>query len=271
LSIGTLLSVTSERVNLAHKLKNPDLSVGIFLTGWVSATDEAPADMSKCATGTLPEMINRTLWYESSEGRTELSQDELCTRTEPLVILGEAGMGKSRLLEWLATSPGYSLCTARRLIRSYDASTLLANGHTLVIDALDEVSSKNDGDAVDLVLRKLDELGCPRFVLSCRVADWRSATGLVAIREQYSEEPLELHLEPFDSDDASSFLSASLGAELAKIVVEHFSTRGLNGLLGNPQTLELIVRVAQKGSLPDTRSKLFEIGIEQLRGEHRDA
>ena len=105
-------------------------------------------------------MIERTLWYESSEGRTEMSQNNLCTRTEPLVILGEAGMGKSHLLEWLATSPGYSLCTARRLIRSYDASTLLANAHTLVIDALDEVSSKNDGDAVDLELRKLDELGC---------------------------------------------------------------------------------------------------------------
>lgn len=216
-------------------------------------------------------MIERTLWYESSEGRTEMTQNNLCTRTEPLVILGEAGMGKSHLLEWLATSPGYSLCTARRLIRSYDASTLLANSHTLVIDALDEVSSKNDGDAVDLVLRKLDELGCPRFVLSCRVADWRSATGLEAIREQYSEEPLELHLEPFDNDDASSFLSASLGAERAKTVVEHFSARELNGLLGNPQTLELIARVAKDGNLPETRSKLFESGIELLRVEHRDA
>ena len=105
-------------------------------------------------------MIKRTLWYESSEGRTELSQNNLCSRTEPLVILAEAGMGKSRLLEWLATSPDYSRCTARKLTNSYNPSTLLGIAHTGVIDALEEVSSKNNGDAVDLELRKLDELGC---------------------------------------------------------------------------------------------------------------
>ena len=72
---------------------------------------------------------------------------------------------------------------------------------------------------MDLVLRQLGRLGCPHFVLSCRVADWRSATGLEAIREQYPEEPLELHLEPFDDTDAATFLSASLGAETDLVLI----------------------------------------------------
>jgi hypothetical protein len=227
--------------------------------------------MSEYANLMVHEIVKRKLWYDNQNGRVELTQGDLIGRTEPLVILGEAGMGKSRLLEWLATAPGYAGCTARKLINRHDPRTLLGDAQILVIDALDEVSAQKDGDAVDLVLRKLSELGCPQFVLSCRVADWRSATGLEAIREQYPEEPLQMHLEPFDDNDAATFLSFLLGAETAKAVVDHFNARGLNGLLGNPQTLELISRVAGSGKLPETRSELFNRAIEVLRVEHRDA
>lgn len=72
---------------------------------------------------------------------------------------------------------------------------------------MDELSSSKDGDGIDLVLQKLGELDYPQFVLSCRVADWRSATGLVAIKEQYNIEPLELHLNPFSQSDMNDFLS----------------------------------------------------------------
>ncbi|MEC4876866.1 hypothetical protein MXF29_14800 [Pseudomonas sp. NC26] len=227
--------------------------------------------MSECANLMVHEIIERTLWYETPNDRAKLSQGELRKRTEPLLILGEAGMGKSHLLEWLATAPGYARCTARQLINRHDPRTLLGDAKTLVIDALDEVNAHKEGDAVDLVLRQLGRLGCPHFVLSCRVADWRSATGIEAIREQYPEEPLELHLEPFDDDDVTTFLDASLGAETAKTVVEHFNARGLNGLLGNPQTLELISSIAGSGKLPETRSELFSRAVEVLRVEHRDA
>ncbi|MFJ4430567.1 NACHT domain-containing protein [Pseudomonas sp. NPDC089395] len=227
--------------------------------------------MSECANLMVHEIIERTLWYETQNDRASLSQGELHERTEPLLILGEAGMGKSHLLEWLAAAPGYARCTARQLINRHDPRTLLGDAKTLVIDALDEVNAQKEGDAVDLVLRQLGRLGCPHFILSCRVADWRSATGIEAIREQYPLEPLELHLQPFDDDDVTTFLCASLGAEIARTVVEHFNARGLNGLLGNPQTLELISSVAGSGNLPETRSELFSRAVEVLWVEHRDA
>ncbi len=179
-------------------------------------------------------------------------------------------MGKSYLLEWLAKEPAYAYCTARQLINRHNPRTLLGNAKILLIDALDEVSTQRGGDAVDQVLRKLGELDYPTFVLSCRVADWRSATGLVAIHEQYVEKPLELHIEPFNDDDAVNFLGSRLGVDTAQTVIEHFNARNLQGLLGNPQTLELIVRVANKGKLPETRSELFAKAIEVLRVEHKD-
>ena len=83
--------------------------------------------------------INRTLWYQNDERRLTLSQAELRQQTRPLVILGEPGIGKTHLLEWLAAVPGYALCSARKLINRHDPRTLLRDERVLVIDALDEV------------------------------------------------------------------------------------------------------------------------------------
>ncbi len=213
--------------------------------------------------------IKRMLWHEIGDKRVTVPQTDLRDRPESLVILGEAGMGKSHLLEWLSTLPGYSLCTARQLINRRNPLTLLDNAEVLVIDALDEVSAHKDGDAIDLVLRKLGELNYPRFVMSCRVADWRSATGCETIREQYASHPIEFHLEPFTDDDVIALLGTNLGAEKAASVIRHFSLRGLGGLLRNPQTLQMIANVAGSGSLPETRAELFERAIELLRVEHK--
>jgi hypothetical protein len=215
-------------------------------------------------------MVQRTLWYEAKDSRIKLRQSELDDRVEPLVILGEAGMGKTHLLNWLATLPNYSRCTARQLITRANPRSLLKDADVLVIDALDEVSAQKNGDAVDLVLNQLSKLDFPRFILSCRVADWRSATGVEAIREQYDGKPLELHLEPFSDEDAVEFLSTKLGPVEAQKVIAHFKGRGLGELLGNPQTLTLIADVAERGNLPATRSQLYERAVEVLHIEHRD-
>lgn len=217
--------------------------------------------------------ITRSLWYEAGDQRQTLSQADLPDQTRPLVILGEPGMGKTHLLEWLAQAPRHVLCTARKLINRHDPSTLLGDARVLVIDALDEVSTRQEGEAVDLVLQRLGKLGYPCFVLACRAADWRSATGMEAIREQYEDgnDPLELHLEPFSDDDAISFLDDRLGVGSARTIVDHFHSRGLAGFLGNPQTLELVADVSGKGLLPENRAELFAQAVDVLRIETRDA
>ena len=167
-------------------------------------------------------MIARTL--QSNPGQPDarvLTQSDLMDQAGPVVVLGEAGMGKSELLKWLGESPRHALCTAQQLINRHAPRTLLGDAEILVVDALDEVAAQRDGDALDPVLRRLGEVGYPPFVLSCRVSDWRSATGLQAIREQYDSAPLELHLEPFTEQDAVSHLADHLGGARAAEVVGH--------------------------------------------------
>lgn len=215
-------------------------------------------------------MIPRSLWYQLHDTQKKINQHEILEITNPLVIVGEAGMGKSSLLEWLGNLENYAYCTAGQLLNRANPSLLLGSNNVLVIDALDEVSSKNDGDSVDRVLQKLEVLGYPKFILACRVADWRSATGLRTIQEQYSEIPLELHLEPFTQKDMIEFLEFNFSKERAKEIIDHFIDRGLNELLGNPQTLSFIAAVAKKGKLPESITQLFEQAIELLIIEHSE-
>jgi len=213
--------------------------------------------------------IERKLWYDDN-GRVTTSQDEVLQRSEPLIVLGEAGMGKTSLLRWIARSPGYVLCAARSFITHPDPQRFLSSFEVLVIDAIDEVSAHKQGDAVDLVLGQLAELGFPRFILSCRVADWRSATAVEGIRGHYGCNPLEMHLVPFDEDDSVDFLSSLVGPAKAREVVAHFNSRNLHGMLGNPQTLELLAEVCNNGPLPESSSALLERSIDVLRVEHNE-
>lgn len=214
--------------------------------------------------------LPRSLWYRDDRERHSVDESFLRSDARSLVILGEAGMGKSTLLSQLCGLDGYVVCSARALINAPDFNARYGMAQTLVVDALDEVPAQHQGDVVDLVVRKLGEIGYPRFIVSCRVADWRSATALQGFRELYASPPIELHLNPLDRDDAIVFLSASLDDERAKEVVGYLESHGLTGLWSNPQTLELVEQVALEGQLPASKGELFEKATKILGREHRE-
>ena len=214
--------------------------------------------------------IPRTLWFTENDHQKEISQEDLLLEQHSLIILGEAGMGKTKLLQWLGKQPSYTYCTAKQLIRRERPEELLGNAKVLVIDALDEAPSHQENDAIDEVLRKLDRQNCPRFVLSCRVAEWRSATATSNITETYGQAPLQLHLKPFSKAEIEFFLTQKVGSSKATEVLEHFERLGLNDWLGNPQTLDLISTISHLAVLPKSRSELFDLATQKLAVEHNE-
>ena len=87
-------------------------------------------------------ILPRTLWFEDSDERRTLSQSELLGRPECVVVLGEAGMGKTELMLWLGTQPAYTYVTARKLKNSRGPATPAKDGASaFAIDALDELST----------------------------------------------------------------------------------------------------------------------------------
>lgn len=216
------------------------------------------------------EVVSRMLWQQDrGSEKVRVDRGGLLSLTAPAVVLGEAGMGKTHLLQWMGEQPGFAYCTARQLINRRDPGTLLGKASVLVIDGLDEVGAQREGDAVDQVLRQLGAIGYPRFTLSCRVADWRSATSREAISEQYAAVPIQLYLEAFTEEEVKRLLSAGVGQQRADEVFRHFDSLGLGGLLGNPQTLEMILKVVSQGALPGTKAELFERATYLLALEHR--
>ena len=216
------------------------------------------------------EILSRTLRYRDGRETIRVTEQFLVSDPRSLVILGEAGMGKSTLLRQLGDHDGYVVVTARALINTPDTQSRFGNARTVVIDALDEVPAQRDGDAVDQVVRKLATLGYPRFILSCRIADWRSATALQGLGDLYDEPPLELNIEPLSRNDAVSFLSVSLGADRAEGVAKYLEAHGLDGLWSNPQTLELVEQVAREERLPSSKGELFNEAAKLLSREHRE-
>lgn len=214
--------------------------------------------------------FQRKLWFADQNGQHQLKQDNLLMRRELIVVLGEPGMGKTELLKELSAKDGNAFCRAQQLINKPRPETLLGDNERLVIDALDEVSSQFDGDAVNLVLRKLGELDYPPFILSCRVADWRAAISAQAIADQYDGvPPLEVHLSPLDEDEQFELLTQLLkgDAKRARTLLDHFVRFGLD-FLGNPQTLKLVAALPKDRLLPATSGALFEDAIDTLRKEH---
>ena len=154
----------------------------------------------------------RRLWHETKDGQVTIEQGDLIGRNAPVVVLGEAGMGKTELLRWVAAEAGFKFITARNLQNSRrDRHEVMGAASTIVVDALDELSARGTGDAVDTVLRRLGDLDYPNFILSCRAADWRSATNVAAICGQYEGEGLlVLHLEPLTNADIREMLRVCL-------------------------------------------------------------
>ncbi|MCY4555688.1 MAG: hypothetical protein OXF79_04775, partial [Chloroflexi bacterium] len=203
--------------------------------------------------------IERTLTHDRQDGRqTVIRQDGILSFRDPVVILGDPGLGKTVLTRWLGQQPGMKYVRAGTFVRAANPSNSVAGTERIVVDGLDEIASATPGGAVDTVLEQLWAIGNPSFVLSCRAADWLGAADRVKIEDDYGVAPVLLHLRPFTEDDARAFLSEEFPAIDSAEVLEHLARCGIEALYENPLTLRMLGEVAQDdGPLPETRAHLF--------------
>lgn len=218
--------------------------------------------------------LPRTLWYRENRERIDLADTELhikfSIRAQPLIILGEAGMGKTTLLERVAMQQGYRFVTAHQLLHPPRGMPDICADQVLVIDALDELTANSPVEALERVLDRLGEKGHPPFLLSCRVADWYGAAGIRAVESKYVQKPVQLHLSALNDEGILRALNNELQKEVVSDLIEGLRARGLNNWLGNPYTLELLVESVKAGRLPQSRTELFEFATRQLLKERNE-
>ena len=199
--------------------------------------------------------ISRTLDCFDDQGNLKTVADsELLHSSRSQVILGDPGIGKSELLREIARRYDVTLTPASSLRWS---NIKAVGDRPVLIDGLDELAQRRDGDALGEVLRQLQSAGWPRFILSCRAADWdlRSESDLKVLPQ---EPPVVYSLKPFGQEEALFFLKNEFPRISANTLVEHLYEHDLQELMGNPLTLGLLGRVASENAgLPITKSDLF--------------
>ena len=144
-------------------------------------------------------------------------------------------------------------------------------GKTLFIDGLDEVrAGKSDARTpFDEIRGLLIQLGRPRFRISCREADWLGNNDRQRLSYIVPESSLAvLRLQPLTWADVFSILRDSLGVGRPRDFVMQARQAGLEGLLDNPQSLELLARaVNHDDGWPASRLEVFELACREMAGE----
>ena len=184
------------------------------------------------------------------------------------VLLGDPGSGKTTAFEEESEDVADALCIpARKFIRLSVESHPEWRGKTLFIDGLDEarVGKTDVLTPFDEIWSKLDELGKPWFRLSCREADWLGDNDREHLASVAPDGAITvLRLDPLTDDDILAILDAQPGVNDAREFVAKARERGVDGLLTNPQSLELLVKAVADGGWPESRLDTFERACRQM-------
>ena len=214
--------------------------------------------------------IDRILTCDDGQGGTKrIRQDEVAAIQQPIVILGDPGLGKTELAKALGSQPGLVRVQAGSFARGAQPAAPVDKGVRIVIDGLDEIASPEPGSAVESVLARLSAMGKPPFILTCREADWLGASDRIRIEDDYGAAPMVLRLQPFTHGDARRILQNDFPKVDVDELLDHLEARGLDALIGNPLTLRMLGEVASSDStLPETRSELFDRACRAMLEEH---
>ena len=191
------------------------------------------------------------------------------------VLLGDPGAGKTTAFqsEYAAIEEGHYI-TAR------DFRTFGVNSHpewrgkTLFIDGLDEVRASRGNAQVpfDAIRSRLDELGKPRFRLSCREADWLGDNDRKNLEKiSPDNRVVMLRLDPLTDSAVIDILQAHPEVDNVEGFIEKAAQVGIEGLLENPQSLNMLVAaVTGDHDWPRSRLETFELACREMATEHND-
>lgn len=179
---------------------------------------------------------------------------------DAIIFLGDPGMGKTTFFRAAANG---SFTTVRKFL----VDPQVSEGEALFLDALDEYRTVASGsDVSSEVAKALCRLKKPKFRLSCRSADWFGSTDQEVIRvASASGRIVVLELCPLSRDEILCAVRGVVPDPIA--FLNETKTAGLEKLLGNPQTLELLARAWGADKKPRNKFEAYEIGVSELLKE----
>ncbi|MBP6817941.1 MAG: hypothetical protein KBC46_01420 [Ferrovibrio sp.] len=180
-----------------------------------------------------------------------------------VVLLGDAGLGKSKSFEMAAAvEPGAELVSVAKFLRT-DVERY--RGKVLYLDGLDEQRARSEGQLVlDTIVSRLDVLGSPKVRVSCRTTDWLDGSDIQMLKDVCpSGEIRQLSLQPLNDLEIAKLVSLRVGEPQG--FIDSARQHGVYELLQNPETLNLVADAVSGGrGWPKTRREVFEQAYEFL-------
>ncbi len=212
--------------------------------------------------------IERKVFVEDCDGEIRgVDLNALGNLYDPVVLLGDAGMGKTTLMRQVCEQHGETYIHAARLLKADDPGSLLPEFGRVHVDGLDEIASPGRGSALDAVLGQLVRAGKPEFTVSCRSAEWREAVDRARIENEYGRELKTFYLIPFDDAETRAFLEREFPGVEVHALLEKLESRALIRACMNPLNLRLLGEIARAGGgLPRNRTELFAHGCRAMLG-----
>ena len=192
------------------------------------------------------------------------------------VLVGDPGAGKTTAFETECEALGEKafLVTARDFLTFDPQHHPEWRGKTLFIDGLDEIRAGTPDvrTPFDRIRGRLDSLGKPRFRLSCREADWLGENDRKHLESVAPDSRVTvLRLDPLTDEDVAAILDARPDTPDADAFIKAAEERRVEGLLTNPQTLEMLADVVGAGDgWPESRMQTFEMACRQMAREHNE-
>jgi hypothetical protein len=186
-----------------------------------------------------------------------------------LVLLGEAGLGKTVEVRRLAGTNSQVLDLGQtndeQILERELTSRLLAvdPSSALVLDALDE-ALVGIPKASEVILRCLRSTKgpIPRIVLTCRTGAWPVVFGAQLASLVGDAGKSEYELCMLTRNDAS--IAAEAEGLNSNAFIQAIADAGVEPLAASPTTLNLLIKLFGKNSLPQTRAALYESALLKL-------
>ena len=220
--------------------------------------------------GDTSQYIARRATARLADGRSQPADLAEWRSIGAYVLLADPGAGKTEAFKAEALVPGSRYLTARDFVVLQPAATAIDT--VWFIDALDEMraDAATWNGPLDAIRQRLVALGCPRFRLACREADWIGAVDTEALRAVAPSGDLaELRLEPLSRDETLTLLrlwpDRVPDAQAFWQQAEHLN---LTPLLANPLLLELLVDAVRGADWPETRRETYQLACERMATEH---
>ena len=221
-------------------------------------------------TGVETQYLPRRATAKLADGRGQPADLAEWRGVGAYVLLADPGAGKTRAFCAEAQATGSRYLTAREFVVLQPAAAGIDT--VWFIDALDEMraDAATWNGPIDAIRQRLVELGCPRFRLACREADWIGALDADALRAVApAGELAELRLEPLSRAETLTLLR--LWPERvpdAQAFWQRAEQLNLTPLLANPLLLELLVDAVRGELWPETRRATYQLACERMAAEY---